>query len=96
MNGTPPRSKPLPSRPSQDIGYRNGGGPPNGYRNENGNQRGYGDPPPRMNGMTGGTQEPSRRAVLEGYRPDIMTGFEGERPRYNPVSPLLALGKRGN
>ena len=28
---------------------------------------------------------PSGKALVEGYRMDIMTGFEPERPRYNPV-----------
>ncbi len=28
---------------------------------------------------------PSGRAMMEGYRKDIVNGFEKEKPRYNPV-----------
>lgn len=31
-------------------------------------------------------QEPNGRTVLEGYRKDVMNGFE-EKPRYNPMNP---------
>jgi hypothetical protein len=31
---------------------------------------------------------PSGKALVEGYRKDILTGFEKERPRYNPVRML--------
>jgi hypothetical protein len=90
MNGTPPRGKPLPSRPSQDIGYGSGGGgPSNGNRKEGSSQQTYA-PSPRMNERMGGPMEPSGRTVLEGYRQDIANGFEAERPRYNPVSDLRA------
>jgi hypothetical protein len=33
-------------------------------------------------------QGPSRKALLEGYKPSINNSFEGERPRFNPVSTL--------
>ncbi|KAK3387607.1 Up-regulated during septation-domain-containing protein [Podospora didyma] len=35
-------------------------------------------PPPRIG--------PSGKALVEGYRKDIITGFEPERPRYNPLN----------
>jgi hypothetical protein len=31
-------------------------------------------------------QSPNGAVMLEGYRNDIMNGFEGEKARYNPVS----------
>jgi hypothetical protein len=86
MNGTPPRIKALPSA---DLGYRNGqggyGSGQNGYRNdENANPRRY--DVPGQNGPRGGSQEPNGRIALEGYRDEIMNGFEAPKPRYNPVS----------
>jgi hypothetical protein len=36
-------------------------------------------------------QGPSRRALLEGYKPSISNNFEDERPRFNPVSSLENL-----
>lgn len=87
MNGTSPRGKALPPRPSQDLGYggqgRNGGSAQNGYKgNENVDPRNYGS---AMQNGRRGLPEPQGRTVLEGYRKDIMNGFE-EKPRYNPVS----------
>lgn len=91
MNGTPPRDrKPLPSRPSQNNEDNRD---PNRYPNDG--SREYGSSPtmaarrplPDINGKT----------VLEGYRQEILTGFEEEKPRYNPVS--LSVGRaqrRGN
>lgn len=85
MNGTPPRGKALPLRPSADLGYKGGQGEhglplQKGYRNdENTEQRSYG-------GQRGHSQEPNGRVILEGYRNDIMNGFEAPKPRYNPVS----------
>jgi len=87
MNNTPPRGKALPPRPSADLGYGGQGGyggPQSGYRNENINPRNNGSAP--QNGRRTGSQEPSGRIVLDGYRKDIMNGFEAEHPRYNPVS----------
>jgi hypothetical protein len=62
----------------------NGGGPTNVYMNgyAQGNER-------RDNGsrdLRGQAPEASGRTILEGYRQDILTGFEPEKPRYNPVS----------
>lgn len=82
------RSKKLPPRPSQDLGYgivNGSGAPPEsyGFRNER-----NGDLPARTYGMTkvgGHSQDPSGRVMLDGYKTDIMNGFEGERQR-NPVS----------
>ena len=55
----------------------------NGLRgNENVDPRGYG---PGMQAGKRPPQEPNGRTVLEGYRKDIMNGFQ-ENPRYNPVS----------
>jgi hypothetical protein len=90
MNGTPPRGKALPPRPSADLGYRGGGQgeygvPQKAYRNdENAEPRSYGTP--AQKGPRGRSQEPNGRVVLEGYRNDIMNGFEAPKPRYNPVS----------
>ena len=89
MNGTPPRGKALPPRPSADLGYKGGlggyGGGQNGYRNdENAESRSYATQ--GQNGQRGGPQEPNGRVVLEGYRNDIMGGFEAPKPLYNPVS----------
>jgi hypothetical protein len=92
MNGTPPRGKALPPRPSADLGYREGQGKygggqkaQNGYRNdENANPRSYEAPKP--NGPRGASQEPNARIILEGYRNEIMNGFESPKPQYNPVS----------
>lgn len=84
MSGPPPRGKALPARPSQDMEYGNQGGygrAQNGY-NENVDPRNYG--PPTLNGRKG-IPEPNGRVVLEGYRNDIINGFE-EKARYNPVS----------
>ncbi|TVY58867.1 hypothetical protein LCER1_G001443 [Lachnellula cervina] len=87
MNGS--RSKKLPPRPSQDLGYGiiNGtGASPDayGFRNER-----NGELPPRTYGMSKvGThsQDPSGRVMLHGYSQDIMSGFEGEK-RINPLNP---------
>lgn len=89
MNGTPPRGKALPPRPSADLGYGGGQGeygvPKKVYRNdENADPRSYGAP--GQVGARGRSQEPNGRVVLEGYRSDIMNGFEAPKPRYNPVS----------
>ncbi|TVY47746.1 hypothetical protein LOCC1_G002745, partial [Lachnellula occidentalis] len=83
MNGS--RSKKLPPRPSQDLGYgiMNGSGsPPDayGFRNER-----NGEMPPRSYGMSK-AQDPSGRVMLDGYSEDIMSGFEGEK-RINPLNP---------
>lgn len=92
MNGTPPRGKVLPPRASQDNGY-NGG--QNGYRNDNQREREYGSSPPMPSRKA--LPDPSGRTVLEGYRQDIMTGFEEEKPRYNPVSLSgMAQGRVGD
>ena len=76
MNGTPPRSKPLPSRPSPEKGYRDGG-MANNYRNES---------PRNYNSTNGRSGEASGKVVLDGYRQEIMNGFETDKPRFNPVS----------
>jgi hypothetical protein len=89
MNGTPPRGKALPPRPSADLGYRGGQGdygiPQKGYRNdENAEPLSYGAQ--GQKGQRGRSPGPNGRVILEGYRNDIMTGFEVPKPRYNPVS----------
>jgi hypothetical protein len=89
MNGTPPRGKALPPRPSADLGYREGpkwyGSGLNGYKDdENANLRSY--DAPKQNGPRGGSQELDGRIALDGYRNEIMNGFETPKPRYNPVS----------
>lgn len=87
MNGTPPRGKALPQRPSQEAyrGGQGGYGGQNGYRNEvNADPRNYGAT--AQSGRKGGPPDPNGRIILEGYRDDILNGFEGPKPRYNPVS----------
>jgi hypothetical protein len=95
MNGSL-RSKKLPPRPSQDqdVGYgivNGSGAPPDayGFRNER-----NGDLPNRTYGLSRvgpHTQDPSGRIMLDGYKADIMNGFEGDRPRINPVSCSFAI-----
>lgn len=82
MNGM---RKALPPRPSQDLGYGgspslNGGaqfGGQNGYENRPGTSNGNMRKPP--------LQGPNGAVILDGYRNEIMNGFEG-KPRFNPVS----------
>jgi hypothetical protein len=38
-------------------------------------------------------QGPNDAVILEGYRNDIMNGFEGEKPLYNPVSTRFATAE---
>lgn len=65
-----------------------GGGNYGGFEGQdaygaNGNTNGgYGS----QRGQGGGNQEPNGRVVLNGYREEIASGFEGGKPRYNPVS----------
>lgn len=82
MINTASQRKPLPSRTGQDLGYGGGYGGPNRYGNENANPNSYGFAKPK----SGGSLEPNGRIILEGYRKDIVNGFEGEKLRYNPVS----------
>ena len=81
MNGANPRGNQFPQRPGQENGYGGAHGG-NGTKAENTNSRSYGSATPR----TGGSQEPNGRIVLEGYRKDIVNGFETENPRFNTVS----------
>lgn len=85
--------------PGQGGNYGSGrpGGAQNGYRkenvdprNNNGNVNANGPATQTQtqmqdNGRRAPPPEPSGRTVLEGYRQDVMSGFE-EKPRYNPVS----------
>ena len=89
MNG-----KALPVRPGMmdgDYGSRTQfGGPLGGGGQENSYQRGPRMGSPRQNGSpgysSGRTADGANgRALLEGYRDDIMNGFAGEKARYNPV-----------
>ncbi|KAE9365830.1 hypothetical protein N431DRAFT_352361 [Stipitochalara longipes BDJ] len=60
--------------------------PQKGYRNdENADPRSYGAP--AQNGQRGRSPEPNGRVVLEGYRNEIMNGFEAPKPPYNPMNP---------
>lgn len=79
--------KALPPRPSQDLGY--GGaqfGGQNGYERP-GTSSGNGRKGPSVQG-------PNGAVILDGYRNEIMNGFEG-KPRYNPVSTTLLPDLRG-
>jgi len=92
MNGVSAKGKVMPSTPSQDLGYGGAYGGQNGYRNENVDSRSYASAEPRSAGLQG----PNGRVALEGYRKDIMTGFEGDKPRYNPVSAVTPYSKLTN
>jgi hypothetical protein len=74
--------------------------PQKAYRNnENAEPRAYVASAPVQNGQRRGPQEPSGRVVLEGYRDDIMNGFEMPKSRFNPVSkpyPTQELGAEVN
>jgi hypothetical protein len=85
MNGAP-QQKVLPPRPGQDLGYGGGYGGQNVYGNENANPQGYGSTQSR-----GGPPEPNGRVALEGYRKNIINGFDEQKPRYNPVSTRIRL-----
>lgn len=78
MNGAQ-RTKALPARPSQDLGY---GGMQNSYRKENVDPRNYGS----QNGRKPSSQELSGRMMLKGYGSEISNGFE-QIPRYNHSNP---------
>lgn len=90
MNGI---RKALPPRPSQDLGYGdsalNGGarfGGQNGYENRPGTSN-ESMRNPSLQGVNGAV-------ILDGYRNEIMNGFEG-KPRFNPVSiVMLGIGVR--
>ncbi|CAG8983337.1 hypothetical protein HYALB_00000504 [Hymenoscyphus albidus] len=81
MNGLFSRKQVPPPAPApapvQDAGY--GGAPQGGYgmRNEGGGGQSDGSNAP----------EPPARVILDGYRPDISNGFEGEASLYNPMNP---------
>lgn len=78
--------KALPPRPSQENNaYSSGGGGQFGGPLGSPGQNGYGSGGGMSNGRSG-PMSPDGRTILEGYRNDIITGFEGEKPRYNPVS----------
>jgi hypothetical protein len=85
MNGTF-QGKRMAPQPGQGNMYGGGGG---------GGQNGYGNPDrggqlsPRQYNLSRSSpavQEPSPKAVLNGYNSDIMNGFPGDVQRYNPVS----------
>lgn len=84
--------KALPPRPSQDLGY--GGSPPLNGGTLAGGQNGYENRPGTSNGnmRKPSVQGPNGAAILDGYRNEIMNGFEG-KPRYNPVSTTLLVDK---
>jgi hypothetical protein len=80
--------KALPARPSQDLEYGgsqslNGGaqyGGQNGYENRSG--------PLNVDMRKPSVQGPNGAVILDGYRDEIINGFEG-KPRFNPVSTAL-------
>ncbi len=57
-----------------------------------GTRKGYGYEPERLPPAL--AVGPSGRAMVEGYRKDILNGFEKEQPRYNPVRCSRALPAR--
>lgn len=78
--------KPLPSRPSQDLGYS----PPSSLpASQFGRQNEDEDRPPTSNGRNPPVnQSPNAAVILDGYRNEILSGVEG-KPLYNPVSTWL-------
>jgi hypothetical protein len=90
MNGT---RKALPPRPSEDRGY--GGSPSLNGAAQLGGQNGY-ERPGTSNGSVRkpSVQGPNGAVILDGYRSEIMNGFEA-KPRFNPVSIALLPNKRG-
>ena len=82
MNGIY-QGKRMAPQPGQGNLY--GGGSQNGY----GSQDRDGQLSPRQYNLSRSSpavQEPSPRAVLDGYGTDIINGFPGDVQRYNPVS----------
>ena len=80
--------KALLPRSSQDVGYGdsltvNGGA-------QLGVQNGYENGPSISNGSTRkpSVRDPSGAIILDGYKHEILNGFEG-KPRFNPVSIVL-------
>ena len=65
--------KALPARPSQDLAY---GGSPAINGAQFGGRNAYENRP---------VEGPNGASILDGYRNEIMNGFEG-KPRFNPVS----------
>jgi len=82
MNG-----KALPPRPgTRDGPFSNSsqgqfGGPLGGQQN---GYSAYNTSPTNARRENTSSQSPSGAVILEGYRNDIMNGFD-EKPRYNPV-----------
>jgi hypothetical protein len=68
-------------RPSQDLGYG---------ASSLGGQSGYESRPGTSSGSMRrpSVQGPKGTVILDGYRSEIMNGFEGQ-PRFNPVSIVL-------
>jgi hypothetical protein len=92
MNGGASR-KVLPPRPTHDLGY--GSANTGGVGGAQNRSRGKVDNYAPQNGRVAmSSQEPGGKTILEGYRQDIMTGFE-EKPRYNPVSIPTSAEARG-
>lgn len=68
-----------PLRSNQQSSYSNGRGPTSAYRENN-------DRNVDSNmSLRGAVQDPNGKAILEGYREEVLNGFEPEKPRYNPV-----------
>lgn len=90
MNG-----KALPPRPgTRDGPYSNPqgqfGGPlgqQNGYQPYNSPRQANTSPTKMRNMENYSPQSPNGAVILEGYRNDIMNGFQGEKARYNPMNP---------
>ena len=53
----------------------------------NAREYGYGAARPSAGAAaTARSVAPTGKSLVEGYRKDILSGFEKERPQYNPVS----------
>ncbi|RFU34387.1 hypothetical protein B7463_g1934, partial [Scytalidium lignicola] len=88
MNSGGGNHRQLPMRPGNETGYPipqvmypirpPSSGAMNGY----GDGQNYGPGGQTARGPPG----PSSAIILEGYRDDIRNGFEGEKPRYNPLN----------
>jgi len=56
-------------------------------------RRGYGYEPGRLPPPEAA---PSGRAMVEGYRKEIVGGFDRDKPRYNPVGLRTRVAARAN
>jgi len=56
---------------------------------------GYDQSPSRLPAPLAMGVEPTGKVLVEGYRKDMLNGFEGEKPLYNPVRTRSCTPPRG-